>query len=66
MLIGRNDFASNFGLLGCLDLNKLDALVTALGFVIKHGGVLGNGLGCHHLPATSTNRGHTKQPSHKV
>ena len=66
MLKGRNDFALNFGLLGSPDLSKPDAPATVLCFVTKRGGLLGIEQGYHHLPATSTNHGHTKQLSGKV
>ena len=54
-----------FGLLVSPGLIKPDAPASVHCFVTKRGELLGNRQGYHHLPAISTNRGHTKQLSGK-
>jgi hypothetical protein len=62
----RDNFASYFELLGSPSLNKLIAPVIMLYPITERGGLLGLEQGCHHMPATSANRGNIRQLSGKV
>ena len=66
MLRRRDNFALYFELLVSPRLNKLVAPVIMLYPITECGGLLGLEQGCHHLPATSTNRGNIRQLSGKV
>ena len=66
MLRKRDDFAFYFELLVSPGLNKPVTLLIMLYPITERGGLLGLEQGCHHLPATSTNRDTIKQLSGKV
>jgi hypothetical protein len=66
MLRRRDSFAFYIELLVSPGLNKLVPPVKMLYPITEHGGLLELEQGCHHLPATSTNRGAIRQLSGKV